>query len=95
MVKKEMMLKITVGRTMMKIREAPLNVSSGEVFFTKETRLSISMCKEQHPKKLTVLVSKETQTEALGLDSIKKLLTRVTCMEEREYRKWERTRGSH
>ena len=42
------------------------------------------MCKEQNPKKLTVLVSKGTQTEVLGLDSIKKLLTRVTCMEERE-----------
>ena len=80
---------------MIKIREAPLNVSSGEVFFTKETKLSSWMCKEQDPKKLTVLVSKGTQTEVLGLDSIKKLLTRVTCMEEREYRKCERTRGSH
>ena len=53
-------------------REAPLNVSAEEVFFTKQTRLSSSVSKEQDPIKLMVLVSKWTQTEVLGLDSIKK-----------------------
>ena len=53
-------------------REAPLNVSAEEVFFTEETRLSSSVSKEQDPKKLMVLVSKGTQTEVLGLGSIKR-----------------------
>ena len=41
-------------------------------FFIKQTRLSSSVSKEQDPIKLMVLVSKWTQTEVLGLDSIKK-----------------------
>ena len=36
-------------------REAPLNVSAEEVFFTKEKRLFSSVSKEQDPKKLMVL----------------------------------------
>ena len=52
-------------------RETPLNLSAEEIFFTKETRLSSSVSKEQNPKNLIVLVSKGTQAEVLGLDSIK------------------------
>ena len=52
-------------------RETPLDLSAEEMFFTKETRLSSSVSKEQDPKNLIVLVSKRTQTEVLDLDSIK------------------------
>ena len=52
-------------------RETPLDLSAEEMFFTKETRLSSSVSKEQDPKNLIVLVSKGTQTEVLDLDSIK------------------------
>ena len=44
-------------------KEAPASLSAKEVFFTKNSRLSSSVSKDQDPKNLTVLVSKGTQTE--------------------------------
>ena len=53
-------------------KEAPASLSAKEVFFTKNSRLSSSVSKDQDPKKLIVLVSKGTQTEIfLGETTLK------------------------